>query len=178
MKIIFLDFDGVINNVDVHGHQGIEIQISDVNEKYTKGKFIAKVDGINLHWICQLFKYCKEQDIKIVISSSWRYLYKTDDFELFFNNLFTFNFLKKYKDKTLFLDRTDRDDEDRGIQILNWIDSYEIAFNEKIEKYIVIDDEIDYDISKHIYEEHLCRTETKNGFLEEHLIKIKNYFSE
>ncbi|WP_187105839.1 HAD domain-containing protein [Fusobacterium necrophorum] len=175
MKIIFLDFDGVINHINKK--EGMEITLKDKDEKYTKKFFLADIDGNNLHWICQLFKYCKEENIKIVVSSSWRFDYTVKDFEHFFNKLFNFNHFKQYKNKTLFLSLTPKNGDDRGIQILDWITEYEKNKKEKIEKYIIIDDEIDYDISQHISEKHLCRTEMSKGFLKKHLIQIKKYFS-
>ena len=113
MKLIFLDFDGVISTFDNKWH------ISD--EKINHIKNI--VDNTNA---------------KLVITSSWKVGY--DNVSDFINNHFN---LKNTSDMMMWLklniyDITDNEGPSRGDEIKRYIDSHS-----NIETYIIIDDDSD-----------------------------------
>ena len=118
LKIIFLDFDGVISTHE----KGIKLD----TEKVALLEEILSATGA-----------------KIVVTSSWRVGTRNKD--EFVNKLFNFHRSKDYISKCpLFVnsiyDVTDTMGNDRGEEIQRWIDKHE----NEIDQYIILDDENEY----------------------------------
>lgn len=172
MGIIFLDFDGVLNNTSNLENRGNE---------YFK-KFHVETDNIsyaslnNIQYLIELFIFCIKKDVKIVISSSWS-LYglkriKEKMYEVF----------GKYFIDLLFIDTTDYivyEENDikldipiRTVEIIKWM----LDNNYYDKDYLIIDDESilfsDYDITNK-----LIKTNSKLGFTLNELETVKNIFN-
>lgn len=172
MGIIFLDFDGVLNNTSNLENRGNE---------YFK-KFHVETDNIsyaslnNIQYLIELFIFCIKNDIKIVISSSWS-LYglkriKEKMYEVF----------GKYFIDLLFIDTTDYivyEENDtkldipiRTVEIIKWMLDNNYYEND----YLIIDDESvlfsDYDVTNK-----LINTNSKLGFTINELETVKNIFN-
>lgn len=118
LKIIFLDFDGVISTHE----KGMNLD----QEK------IALVEDI-----------IKATDAKIVVSSSWRV--GTRNADEFVEKLFNFHRSRdKVTSGSLFVDSiydvTDTMGNDRGEEVQRWVDEH----IDQIEQYVILDDENDY----------------------------------
>lgn len=131
MKIIFLDIDGVLNNMNytiyifemLGRDKAYEIMHNDLDI----------FDPISLDLLCKLIEHFKD-DIKIVLSSTWRLNQKGIDKvkEKIFNNLgyeIPFDVTKRHKDMI------------RGFEI----EEYLIRNKMLSSNYIIIDDDT-YDI--------------------------------
>ena len=172
MGIIFLDFDGVLNNTSNLENRG--------NDHFKK--FHIETDNIsyaslnNIQYLIELFIFCIKNDIKIVISSSWS-LYglkgiKEKMYEVF----------GKYFIDLLFIDTTDYivyeandiklDIPIRTIEIVKWMLDNNYYDND----YLIIDDESvlfsEYDIKNK-----LIKTNPKLGFTINELETVKNIFN-
>jgi len=64
----------------------------------------------------------------------------------------------------------------RGLQIGSWLDEYNTTSKDKIEKYLIIDDEI-VDIKPYLPKENILKINSKNGLTEEKITEIINYFT-
>lgn len=119
-KCLFLDFDGVLNN------------IGQMVSPHSRQNRIADEDGLDqtaigiLRWIIEM------TDASIVISSTWRYLHKDP---LWFIHMF-----EAYGwDEAPVVDITpDLRSGYRGDEIQQWLDSSETPF-----KYVIVDDDSD-----------------------------------
>ena len=76
MKVIFLDFDGVVNNISYDKYINIDILVKKGKNKY----FTSTWSINNLEPFKDLLLWCQKEDIKIVISSSWRILFDSDSY--------------------------------------------------------------------------------------------------
>lgn len=147
MKIIFLDFDGVLNSQEFF--KRLREGKVKTNDKYKCDLDKSKVIMLN--------EIVKKTNAKIVISSFWRYIYK---FETLQKILKKHGFKYKIYDVTPFGAMTDR-----WKQIQEWIDSCK----ENIEDFIIIDDEKD-----HIgyLKNKLVLTDFSTGLTQEHVNEI------
>lgn len=172
MGIIFLDFDGVLNNTSNLENRGND---------YFK-KFHVETDNIsyaslnNIQYLIELFIFCIKNDIKIVISSSWSLCglerIKEKMYEVF----------GKYFIDLLFIDTTDYivyeandiklDIPIRTVEIIKWM----LENNYYENDYLIIDDESvlfsEYDIKNK-----LIKTNSKLGFTINELETVKNTFN-
>lgn len=172
MGIIFLDFDGVLNNTSNLENRGNE---------YFK-KFHVETDNIsyaslnNIQYLIELFIFCIKNDIKIVISSSWS-LYGLERIKEKMYEVFG-----KYFIDLLFIDTTDYivyeandiklDIPIRTVEIIKWMLDNNYYEND----YLIIDDESvlfsEYDIKNK-----LVKTNSKLGFTINELETVKNTFN-
>lgn len=119
MKIIFLDYDGVVNTLwfqDVNGEPNFNFpNQSQVN---------------NIQAVAWLNKLCRETGAKIVVTSTWRMSenYKECLYNAGLN-----------KDVEI-LGKTPRLGTKRGIEIQHWLDENEEL---NIEKFVILDDDMD-----------------------------------
>jgi hypothetical protein len=67
IKILFLDFDGVVNNIGTRSGMGLNIPFKCYDEIYK----LTDWGFDNIEVFNQLLLYCLENNVKIVISSSW-----------------------------------------------------------------------------------------------------------
>lgn len=173
MKIIFLDFDGVLNNISNLENRG--------NDEFKK--FHVETDEMNyaslnnIENLTKMFIYCIKNDIKIVVSSSWS-LYglkrvKEKMYEVFgryfIDSLFidTTNFIV-YEENNIKLDIPIR-----TVEIIRWM----LDNNYSNTEYLIIDDESvlfsEYDI-----EHKLVKTNSKLGFTINEFETVKNIFNQ
>lgn len=172
MGIIFLDFDGVLNNTSNLENRGND---------YFK-KFHVETDSIsyaslnNIKFLTELFIFCIKNDIKIVISSSWS-LYGLKRIKEKMCEVFG-----KYFIESLFIDTTDYivyEEQDiklnipiRTVEIIKWM----LNNNYYDKDYLIIDDESilfsDYDVTNK-----LIKTNSKLGFTINELETVKNIFN-
>lgn len=159
MKLIFLDVDGVLNN----------IQNIKKYRLFLRGKRRLLVDVKPVFYLKKLLEEIEKNnmDVKIVISSSWRLGSVPADWKKLF--LHYFNNAEIVKGRTPYLYK------DRGIEILELL---EIA-KEKgdiIDDYIVLDDDIE-DIINHIPNNKVIKINRRYGLtnadIEQILKKLK-----
>ena len=123
MKIIFLDFDGVLNSQQfLHSHQG--------------GFGMTQVDP---RAAARLEKLVKATGAKIVVSSSWRHIYSVEEIQ---------EILKKVGAPAAaraVIDRTPVGEGNRGQEIQDWLDldSERRVVNpahQDVQAYVILDD--------------------------------------
>ena len=145
MKVIFLDVDGVLNN----------IQNIKKYRLFFRGKRRLLIDIKPFFCLKKLLKEIEKNnmDVKIVISSSWRVGSVPADWKKLFKHYFDNPEIVKGRTPYLY--------KDRGIEILELL---EIA-KEKgdiIDDYIVLDDDIE-DIINHISPNKVIKINRKYG---------------
>ncbi len=133
MKIIFLDIDGVINSLRTcYAFGGYPTDLSE--EDMSKFDWVA---------ISLIRKACKVQNAQIVLSSTWRRMYKIEDVA-----------------EALGLPIVSRTpcllSGSRGNEIQNWLN------DNLVDKYCIIDDDADMlDVQKPYF----IQTSAKEGFI-------------
>lgn len=169
MKVIFLDFDGVVNNISYDKYMDIDILVKKGKDKY----FTSTWSINNLEPFLNLLLWCQKEDVKIVISSTWRMLFDSYSYieEMFCDIFKQYDYQKrKNKYNDLVIGRTKSFDY-RGMEILQWLnDNDDLG----IENYVVIDDEVDYDIKEYIDKKHYVQTDNKVGLTNYDVYMIKN----
>lgn len=117
MKIIFLDFDGVLN--------------SEASFRYETRRKVLHVADTLSHVCCSNLQYILDQDadIKLVISSTWRNIHTMQELK---------NILNSYGvNPSRVLDKTPRTmGGHRGQEIRLWLEEHP-----NVTKYVVIDDD-------------------------------------
>lgn len=149
-NVIFLDIDGVLNSPEYI--RDIKRKVS--NYEFYKDPFYSSIDPKKIELLNKLLE---KKDIKIVISSSWRR-----------KGLRAIN--KSLRKKGLKKDieyTTSLREMDRGLQILEFINLYEIN------NYAVVDDDIST-IIDYIPENRIVKIEGSKGIVEEDLEKIQS----
>lgn len=135
MNIVFLDYDGVVNTLMFDGEK---------EAPYFNFPEDNKVN--NYQAVCWLNKLCKEYDMKIVVTSTWR-VYDNYKECLYNGGL----------DKSIeILGRTKKLGTARGIEIQEWLDEHKEL---NIEKFVIFDDDSDM---AHL-EPYLVKTDTYIG---------------
>jgi hypothetical protein len=124
MKVIFLDFDGVLNSQSSfiyedarrkkHKEQGVK---GRVNETLSVECAAVFQELLNIY-----------PEVKIVVSSTWRIIFNLDELRQ--------KFEEYHIDGSRIIDRTgQRNDGDRGLEIQDWLN-----LHPEVAHYIVIDD--------------------------------------
>lgn len=135
-RILFLDFDGVINTYDTARLDVDCVMIYDQ----------ATTDLYNVDMARNVERLCKRYDLSIVISSSWRECYMKHELEYILRYMgITAELIgtttSDHLDNT-YRDRCDDDifaiSRDRGMQISQWLS----RTHYDIESYIVLDDNL------------------------------------
>lgn len=151
MKVIFLDFDGVLNSAASFHY---EERFRDRHPELTLGpvnQTLCNVCTSNFQIILDHFP-----EMKIVISSTWR-------------NLFTLDWLRTHLasygiDSGRVIDRTPGSDwGERGSEIKEWLDAHP-----EVTKYVVIDDN---PIDGGILDENIVKTSWNTGLTLEHSLE-------
>ena len=137
MKLLFLDFDGVINNQ--------RRDIEPVNE--WRLFFSNKRNHI---LIAELLEKCHREEVKIIISSTWR----REGLHMISNFFIKFGMNKKLARNIFKYHTSIGKYRKRGKEILKYME--EIGFDKNKDKFVIIDDD-SYDIT--IFEE------LKNNFI-------------
>ena len=157
IEVIFLDFDGVINNTTSTRFIVLPFTSSS-GVVYYSTKWSADCIGPFI----ELMKWCKENNIKIVISSTWR----LGQNEEVFNNYFKEYFI--YDDNIAeVIGVTSRDkDMHRGKEIYNY------CIENNINNFLVIDDDID-DIEEYIDINKIIHINSNTGLTYDYVNRIK-----
>ena len=146
MKVIFLDYDGVVNT----------LWFNDVNGE-PRFDFPNDIRVNNTQAIAWLNKLCRETGAKIVVSSTWR-LY--DNYK---ECLYNAGLNKDIE----ILGRTKNLGTARGIEIQDWLDEHQEL---NIEKFVILDDE-SFDFIELGLENRFVKTSFTDGLLPEHVEK-------
>ena len=152
MKIIFLDYDGVVNNLVFHTIDGepdfyAEKSIDHQYRDYKVNDFQA---------VAWLNKICREFNCKIVVSSTWRG--RRDYKECLYNAGFKGEIIGKTPKLEGCFCR-------RGLEIQKWLDNNKEL---EIDDFIILDDDADME---HLIS-HLIQTNTYRGLGFEEYQKI------
>ena len=148
MKIIFLDFDGVINSFGGDWQGGFE----ELDRKCIE----------NLNILIE-----RVSDIKIVISSTWRILRSLDKLK---------SIMAKwgFKYPELVIDKTPRlAGEERGREIFGWFTRNNKFPNPIIDNFIILDDDSDMEP----FMNHLIQTDTDKGLTIEDVNKAVQFLN-
>ena len=148
MKVIFLDIDGVIATKYMYAYKSYSSKFLNKSKRIYKRKFSQRVYE-NLLFsrksIKALNKIIHHTNAKIVISSAWRYGKNLKYFrQLFRRNGFSGEIIgmtpkwKEYKDTLKGMDLEKFWNNERGNEILMWLDWNKT----KIESFTIIDDDI------------------------------------
>lgn len=124
MKVIFLDFDGVLNSQSsfiyednrrkVHKEQGVKGRVSETLSNECAAVFQELLNQF--------------PEVKIVVSSTWRIIFSLEQLRIKLNEY--------HVDGSRIIDKTGRrHDADRGLEIQDWLDAHP-----EVTHYIVIDD--------------------------------------
>lgn len=140
--IIFLDFDGVVNTQNPYG---FDLCMYWKDKRYPKKKEIEfNFDPNCITPLKKLIEFCKNSkgqgiEYKIVVSSTWRMMLDTKDFNAMFQK-YLHIYPRDYK-LNVFLGITDIDNNARGMQIKNYISNFNKNSRKKIKDWLIIDDE-------------------------------------
>ena len=154
MKLIFLDIDGVLNNTkDVKKYR-----------LFLKGERRVLIDIEPFFYFKKLLKEIEEEklEVRVVISSSWRLGTTASDWKLLFKHYFN--------DDEIIIGRTLNLEQDRGLEIQNFIEMLDEK-KETVEDYIVIDDDIE-DIIDYVGKRRIVKTSVKRGLTNSDVKKI------
>ncbi len=148
MKIIFLDIDGVLNNL------------------YTKENFEGFV-FVEDEKILFLKEIIESTNAQVVLSSTWRkgWFYKDHDNSYNGEEVWLFEALQEKLNEygIEFFDYTE-EFGCRGEEILKWLENYD---GEQIESYVVIDDCDEEELHQHL--EQFVQTYIEEGLTELHV---------
>ncbi|APD06606.1 hypothetical protein UJ101_01077 [Flavobacteriaceae bacterium UJ101] len=130
MKVIFLDIDGVLNNLNwFKSEKYREFEIGDSRANFDP----TAIELLN--------KLIQKTDAHIVISSAWRTLYSIKDLEALFIQV---GFKGKIIGKTDALqDPSSNNPAPRGYEILQWVKNYQ-SKRKKPLQYVILDDYNDF----------------------------------
>ena len=163
-KIIFLDFDGVVNNIS---ESGLNITLPLYSSKRNKESGLTKWSTDNIPYFIRLLELCKENEWRIVISSTWRlFTDRAEDFNNYFKKYFKATYNTKLKDYEVVVGTTPRLNGVRGKEILKYIEE------NKVDDYIVIDDDI-FDIVDYIKDEKIVHIDIKTGLTDKDIKNIE-----
>ena len=172
MKIIFLDMDGVVNTAGKDKYSLSLILPYD----FENNKDFFYFDTRILFNFVKLLEFCRDNEIKIVISSTWRIGTTIDGWNKFIYKYFRTSLKLKEIDILIIGLTNNKFNGIRGLQIGSWIDEYNATSKDKIEKYLIIDDEI-VDIKPYLPKENILKINSTDGLTEEKITEIINYFT-
>jgi hypothetical protein len=136
VKILFLDFDGVLNS--------------------TRSSLVQ--NGFDNLSVKLLYKFLKENDVKVVISSAWRYSWTIEDLRYIFEQTHL------WEDASdIIIDMVGTEPATRGWQIDGWIFRYEKETGNNV-KFVILDDRDDMEPYMH----RLVKTDMDDGLLYKH----------
>ncbi len=150
MKIVFLDFDGVINS---------RKWFNSLHDKSKEDALIlVESDEIFDPSAVELINQLIEKtEAKVVVSSSWRINHTLEELN---------KILKEFGARFEAIDVTLRLYKERGIEIQTYLD-YLSSKNENVESFVIIDD--DSDMAHFRNTKHFVKTTFQDGFTEWHL---------
>lgn len=153
MKIVFLDFDGVVNSCNEE-HCNLVLPLFNNRGRQLRTMWDSRV----IPNFIKLLELCNKYNYHIVISSTWRMFGDYKIFNKYFETYFNI-FYRMNKCKDLVVGATPILHSDRGKEILTYINQNEV------EEYIVIDDGIS-DIVGYVDNSRIVKTDIKYGLTE------------
>ena len=171
MKLLFLDMDGVVNTIEDKYCVSLDIPM-----EISKGKDYhrCQFDPRLVFNFIRLLEFCKENNIHIVISSTWRMGTEVEDWNKFFNK--HFGRTSGYKLDNLVVGLTPVDGRDRGLQIQTELEVVDLTQNiDKDLEYLIIDDDIN-DITPYHKAENIIKVDPTKGLDNNTLNKIFKKF--
>lgn len=150
MKLIYLDFDGVLNSRRWFN----KLQGRQTDDRLVLVETDEMLDPEPVELINQLVE---KSGAKVVVSSSWRILHSIEDLN---------NILRKFGARFEAIDVTPRLYEERGIEIQTHLD-YLKSKGDEIESFVIIDD--DWDMAHFLNTKHFIKTTFDSGFTDWHL---------
>lgn len=156
MKVIFLDFDGVINSAEFMKARHKDRKTKNIErnaERNEKSKFNWYISMIGEEYVARLNQIIEATGAKVVVSSTWRILHDIDELSAF---------LKAKGFIGEIIDRTPRfGGSPRGEEIAYWL-----AGN-KVDEFVILDDDSDMCDLMH----KLVHTSWQTGLQPEHVAK-------
>lgn len=171
MKLLFLDMDGVVNTIEDKYCVSLDIPMEILEGKdYHRCQFDPRL----VFNFIRLLEFCKENNIYIVISSTWRMGTTVEDWNKFFNK--HFGRTSGYKLDNLVVGLTPVDGRDRGLQIQTELEVVDLTQNtDKDLEYLIIDDDIN-DITPYHKAENIIKVDPTKGLDNNTLDKIFKKF--
>ena len=171
MKLLFLDMDGVVNTIEDKYCVSLDIPMEILEGKdYHRCQFDPRL----VFNFIRLLEFCKENNIHIVISSTWRMGTEVEDWNKFFNK--HFGRTSGYKLDNLVVGLTPVDGRDRGLQIQTELEVVDLTQNtDKDLEYLIIDDDIN-DITPYHKAENIIKVDPTKGLDNNILDKIFKKF--
>lgn len=171
MKLLFLDMDGVVNTIEDKYCVSLNIPMEILKGKdYHRCQFDPRL----VFNFIRLLEFCKENNIHIVISSTWRMGTEVEDWNKFFNK--HFGRTSGYKLDNLVVGLTPVDGRDRGLQIQTELEVVDLTQNTaKDLEYLIIDDDIN-DITPYHKAENIIKVDPNKGLDNNTLDKIFKKF--
>lgn len=165
-RIIFLDFDGVLNSVRTCAAEERSIRTTHVQMDVTMGRTVDS--GFDPIAVKLLWNVLMKTDSYIVVSSSWRYNLNLAAIRTIFSSQFGWPSGAEQR----IIGVTGRSEKGRrGTDIQNWIDDHTVGIRNF--RYIIIDDS--GDMLDHQFPR-LVQTDGYEGFLYRDYKKCLNLF--
>lgn len=161
--VLFLDMDGVINNSTKRDLVCLPMKQKD--GEYTQ---LSNWGATNIKPFLRLMSWCCENNIEIVISSTWRLGMTPELFNEYFEKYFFRNDIPNVQGLTKV---SAKPWMHRGYEIQNYVNEH------SIQKYICIDDDIQ-DIAEVVDNSKVYRVCGDIGLTDEDVKKIKNLWRE
>lgn len=153
-KIIFLDFDGVINSVrSVVADQKCVNALNAKHAILAGNTIVSGFDPVAVKLIQQIMR---KTDAYIVVSSAWRRAITLNDIRQIFHTEFGW---PGGEDERIIGVTGRRDDGHRGTEIQEWIDDHTVGIRNF--QYIIVDDSYDFHDYQH---KRFIQTDPYNGF--------------
>lgn len=171
MRVLFLDMDGVVNTIEDKYCVSLNINMK-INDglDYHRCQFDPRL----IFNFIKLLEFCKNSDIKIAISSTWRIGTTADDWNKFLNE--HFGRASSYKLDDIVIGLTPVDGRDRGLQIQTIIEYLWVTGDENEDvDYLIIDDDVD-DILPYHNKERVIKVDPTKGLDDDTLNTIFNKF--
>ena len=165
MKVLFLDFDGVINTQSEDGCD-LTLPLLDYDGEYTS---ITRWNPKCIKPFLELCKLCANKGYKIVISSTWRLAGGAKEFNNYFRTYFQIPFIHDIKEDLVIGITPRRADGKRGLEIKEWLSKYEV------EDDIIIDDDI-WDIIPYIDSSNVLEIIREVGLTMGDVEQIRDYY--
>lgn len=142
MKVIFLDFDGVLNSLrTMVGFKGKPSW--PLTERHELSSYHPNLDPVA---VGLLKRTVEETGAKIVVSSTWRLSSSLRNFHTIFDyyDWNTAEIVIGVTGQVKFDDPSEYSRHGRGTECLQWIELWNKTKNDKIEDYVCIDDDRDF----------------------------------
>lgn len=154
MKLVFLDFDGVLNSrrwIEAFHQKVRDSKLPDSNV------LVDCDDALDPEAVERINQLVEKSGAKVVVSSSWRILHGVESLNAI---------LKKAGARFEVMDTTPRTYEERGIEIQMYLD-YLLSKGDVVESFVIIDD--DSDMAHFLNADQFIKTAFEFGFLDWHL---------